>query len=181
MQHTPYKQNHQLQQAMARGGSGGLEAAGEGASELPYGHGDAYRELLEVHTACRQDDMCVEVICAAMRGTRKSNGWRSAGGDSSTAPGCFFVFRRRLSVFGRQHIKLWCILCIQRGNATIFQVIEREMVAKYFKYFGLSCARSVHKESPCSKPPPPNKETVPFVVRSSGHINHPVPPVLGTV
>lgn len=43
-------QNHQLQQAMARGGSG-EDFAGEGADDLPYGHGDPYRELWEVRRA----------------------------------------------------------------------------------------------------------------------------------
>lgn len=40
-------QNQQLQDAMARGAGGD----GEQGSELPYGHGDPYRELWEVWPA----------------------------------------------------------------------------------------------------------------------------------
>ena len=47
-------QNHQLQQAMARGEDGG--------GDLPYGHGDPYKELWEVrHVQYNVRSICVYV------------------------------------------------------------------------------------------------------------------------
>lgn len=64
-------QNHQLQQAMARGGA---DAAGEGADELPYGHGDPYRELSEVR--------CAEHAYAIYT---SEDAWQSVGGHTASS------------------------------------------------------------------------------------------------
>lgn len=56
---------------MAHGGSGGADAAGEGAGELAYGHGDPYRELWEV----RHVELWYHM----------SDAWQSTGGDCSIA------------------------------------------------------------------------------------------------
>eukprot|EP00903_Cladosiphon_okamuranus_P008695 g8331.t1 len=76
------RQNHQLQEAMSRGGSGGAGVAGEGAGELAYVHGDPYRELHEVAYDAQFEPVMLCVIDMAMQycdveGIREADPWCS--------------------------------------------------------------------------------------------------------
>lgn len=94
---------------MARGGA---DAAEEGADELPYGHGDPYRELLAVRHA----------ECMNMRTWEIA--WHNAGGDNKQhSPRTFFFTadvrlwrqRRWLSAGLRREWRPVAII-VHRGN-----------------------------------------------------------------